>query len=209
MRKDFVTVEVLLDQKQILKYEAYVDCSKITPVYEGSLIDEQEFDFLFLDHDAIKAAIKKNIDSINKDSVVIVKLYDEDANLVFRTLDDIYTLTRSNRADLMYVDDNMDWCRPMFFINPLTPDVPYAHEFIVSNGEIIYTWGEVKDIANGKEEISDERELTELFLQLGAYEEKGWQVVEIGCALCPAVDACELMEMTPYLEGEEFEEIEF
>lgn len=207
MRKDFVTVEVLLDQKQILKYEACVDCSKITPVYEGSLIDEQESDFL--DHDAIKAAIKKNIDSINKDSVVIVKLYDEDANLVYRTLDDIYALTRWICADLMYVDDNMDRCRPMFFINPLTPDAPYAHGFIVSNGEIIYTWGEVKDIANGKEEISDERELTELFLQFGAYEEKGWQVVETGCALCPAVDACELMEMTPYLEGEEFENLAF
>lgn len=207
MRKDFVTVEVLLDQKQILKYEAYVDCSKITPVYEGSLIDEQEFDFL--DHDAIKAAIKKNLGSINKDSVVIVKLYDEDANLVFRTLDDIYTLTRWNCADLMYVNENMDLCKPMLFINPFTPNAPYAHGFIVSNGEIIYTWGEVKDIANGKEEISDERELTELFLQFGAYEEKGWQVVETGCALCPAVDACELMEMTPYLEGEEFENLAF
>lgn len=207
MRKDFVTVEVLLDQKQILKYEAYVDCSKITPVYEGSLIDEQESDFL--NHDAIKAAIKKNIDSINKDSVVIVKLYDEDANLVFRTLDDIYTLTRWNYADLMYVNENMDLCRPMLFINPLTPNAPYAHGFIISDGEIIYTWGEVKDIANGKEEISNERELAELSLRLEEYERKGWQVAEAGCALCPAVDACELMEMTPYLEGEEFENLAF
>ena len=206
-KKDFVTVEVLLDQKQILKYEAYVDCSKITPVYEDSLIHEQEFDFL--EHDSIKAAIKKNIDSINKDSVVIVKLYDEDANLVFRTLDDIYTLTRWNCADLMYVNENMDLCKPILFINPLTPNAPYAHGFIISDGEIIYTWVEVKDIANGKEEISNERELAELFLRLEEYEKKGWKVAETGCALCPAVDACELMEMTPYLEGEEFEEMEF
>lgn len=129
--------------------------------------------------------------------------------IFFRTLDDIYTLTRWNCADLMYVNENMDLCRPMLFINPLTPNAPYAHGFIISDGEIIYTWGEVKDIANGKEEISNERELAELSLRLEEYERKGWQVAEAGCALCPAVDACELMEMTPYLEGEEFENLAF